>query len=300
MNFAKHRTFYIREGWLSKGLRVVKERPCIFTPANREEAIDYLGIGKTMVASLRFWMEATGLTEESRGSNSMIEHQLTELGEFILDNDPYFEDINSLWLIHYKLSTQEELATTWHWFFNCFSDNFFDKESFIIKLDRYIQEELGIEVAESSLKKDFLCFKNTYLYEVNQNYQENPESALTCPLKDLELIIKDQNNNFYINNNLDHLNDEILYYTILDQNDLNKDDQISFEELLENENSPGKIFRLSKNQLLNHLEVLSKKGYLEIQKGFGHNFITIVADDKQNILVNAYNNHKRGDTVCLK
>ncbi len=67
MAFAKHETFYIREGWLFKGMAAIKKAeevgrlPTIFLDDNAPEV---LGIGHNMVRALRFWMQATGLAEE--------------------------------------------------------------------------------------------------------------------------------------------------------------------------------------------------------------------------------------------
>ncbi|SDC27785.1 MULTISPECIES: DUF4007 family protein [unclassified Candidatus Frackibacter] len=289
MGFAKHRTFYIREGWLPKTLKLINEKPYIFTPANREEAIDELGVGKTMVAALRFWMQATGLTIEGRGTKGMIEQEITDLGKFILNHDPFFEDTKTLWLLHYKLVTQESLATSWYWFFNFYQENFFDQTSFITELKAYTKNNLKKEVAESSLKKDFHCFKNTYLYERKYSYQNNPEDILTSPLVDLELVTKNGKQGFQLNiPSFNKLSSDILYYVILNQYSVNENEQISFTQLLETENSIGKVFRLKRKSLLRHLEFLEEKGYLEIQRGFGHNLITLHQTNKFKVLEDAY------------
>ena len=64
MRFARHETFHLREGWLTKGLRkvIAEGLPDIFL---RKDAIEHLGIGSNMVRSLRFWMQATGVYEVS-------------------------------------------------------------------------------------------------------------------------------------------------------------------------------------------------------------------------------------------
>lgn len=67
MKFRAHETFFIRKGWLSKGMRCVSQKPDIFVDKN-ENSMDVLGIGANMVKSLRYWLQAVGLTSEpSRG-----------------------------------------------------------------------------------------------------------------------------------------------------------------------------------------------------------------------------------------
>ncbi len=86
MYFAKHETFYIREGWLYKGMAAIKaaetenELPTIFLDQDGPER---LGMGRNMVRSLRFWMQATGLADEDRADQGRTIHRLTEFGEWV-------------------------------------------------------------------------------------------------------------------------------------------------------------------------------------------------------------------------
>ena len=49
-----HNTFYLREGWLKKGLFEVQKNPEIFQANNLTKAIDSLGIGSNMVTSMKY------------------------------------------------------------------------------------------------------------------------------------------------------------------------------------------------------------------------------------------------------
>ena len=60
-----HESFYIREGWLRKGTIAINEDPYILS--NLQVAIDKLGVGSAMVKSIRYWLQAAGLTIEKRG-----------------------------------------------------------------------------------------------------------------------------------------------------------------------------------------------------------------------------------------
>ena len=42
--FARHGTFYIRNGWLRKGLKALKKNKDIFSPSNIGDGIDELGL----------------------------------------------------------------------------------------------------------------------------------------------------------------------------------------------------------------------------------------------------------------
>ena len=63
MKFRAHDTFFIRKGWLSKGMRCVEKKPDVFI-AHDENPMDVLGIGANMVKALRYWLQAVNLTAE--------------------------------------------------------------------------------------------------------------------------------------------------------------------------------------------------------------------------------------------
>lgn len=68
MKFRAHDTFFIRKGWLSKGMRCVANKPDVFI-AHDENPMDVLGIGANMVKAMRYWLQAVGLTKESDKEN---------------------------------------------------------------------------------------------------------------------------------------------------------------------------------------------------------------------------------------
>jgi len=183
MYFAKHETFHIRDGWLYKGLKAVQSEPGIFLEDNAPER---LGLGKNMVRALRFWMQATGLTQEQFQDRRRVQ-TLTEFGKYVLQYDPYQELDGTLWLIHYQLVSSKGLATTWYWFFNHYSPITFSYVDFIERLKQWIntQREDGKEVAESSLRKDFDCLVRTYL---SSERNKSPEDLMESPLSTLGLL----------------------------------------------------------------------------------------------------------------
>lgn len=66
------------------------------------DAVAKLGVGKNMVASIRFWLRAFGLTKND---------ELQPIASYLFDTDngkdPYAEDINTIWLIHFLLVSSE-------------------------------------------------------------------------------------------------------------------------------------------------------------------------------------------------
>ncbi|WP_132995103.1 DUF4007 family protein [Sporanaerobacter acetigenes] len=293
MDFGRHGTFYIRNGWISKGINVLDEGDkTIFSPKNMEEAIDKLGLGQAMVVSLRYWLDAFGITEETRENNEVAK-EFTEFGRKIKEKDRYLERKGTLWLLHYKLATNKDNATTWYWFFNKFNQREFDDEIFIQKLGTYISEEGEKPVSENTIRKDYLCLKNTYLYENNINKNENIEDAISSPLRELKLITNSGNNKMYMKNkiNIEEIAPEIFYYIVLDRLPTQVN-QISLEDLTYKENFPGRIFNLNMNDVYDMTNILENKEYIKVNKKYGNNYIEIFERDKEKILNNYYSNNK--------
>ncbi|GAW28761.1 DUF4007 family protein [Carboxydocella sp. ULO1] len=273
MRFARHETFHIREGWLTKGLRKIQTegKKDIF---QRKDAMEELGIGSNMVKSLRYWMQATGLTEEKKGKKGQ---ELTEYGQVIYEYDRYFEEDFTLWLIHYFLCTNKEMATSWYWFFNIFNHKEFDEDIFLSELELWVSEE-GQSVATSSLKKDFDCIINTYLYNKENNYL-NPEDNLGSPLQELGIIEKiDSKNKKYrfTRRNIKKIPKDLFLFAILRfVRKKNLDNAVSIEALLTEPESIGRVFSLSWGELIQILEILQADGFVYITKTAGLNNVSI-------------------------
>ena len=111
-SFGRNETFNLRYSWLNKGLKELKQNKSLFL---LEEAPLILGVGKNMVNSIKYWLNAYQIVDFSSG-----EPFQTKFGKIIEKNDPYLEDIKSLWLLHWKLCTNPNQATFYYWFFNCY------------------------------------------------------------------------------------------------------------------------------------------------------------------------------------
>lgn len=293
MNFGRHGTFYLRNGWISKGINVLDEGDkSIFSPKNMERAIDKLGMGQAMIVSLRYWLDVFGITKEDRENNQIVK-KFTNLGDIIRKRDRYLERKGTLWLLHYKLATDKDEATTWYWFFNVFNHREFDDAIFIQKLKLYILEEGEKEVSENTLKKDYLCLKNTYLYENSISQKENIEEAISSPLRELKLITNLGSKKMCMKNKIDigEIAPEIFYYTIIDKlpDEVN---QISLEDLAYKEEFPGKVFNLNMNDIYDMTSILENKNYIKVNKKYGNNYIEIFERDKKKMLNKYYSNNK--------
>ena len=269
-----HESFYIREGWLKKGIVAINKDKYILS--NTISAIDELGVGSAMVKSIRYWLQALSLTDEKRGEKGKRYQELSEdFGKILFENDKYFEDLGTLYLLHYKLVSNKDLATTWNLFFNSIKATEMTKyhmEEGVKQLILNIDPQY--EISERSLSDDCNCLIKTYFAEKSD--LKNPEDNMICPFSDLGLIKKE------------HIRgkDEIIYKTVPERNKLDKlivlyvimdnlgDKQsTTIKNLIEDENNIGSIFNLDKNTINYYIDILRDEGYLRVNRTAGLNTI---------------------------
>jgi hypothetical protein len=264
MQFAKHETFHIREGWLFKGMVAIKAAenqnhlPTIFLDKDGPER---LGIGRNMVRALRFWIQATGLADETKEQGRTV-HRLSSFGEWVWKNDPYLDDEATLWLIQYHLISGREFATTWYWFFNHYTPVTFEPEACLQALKLWvIGEQPNKKIAESSLKKDISCLTRTYLISEKT---VTPEELTESPLARLGLLNQvgtGQQTRYRLEQtDSAHLNPLIVLYVILDQQQKKRPGalQVSLNEVLREPVNVGRVFNLTTAGLADLLATLNK------------------------------------------
>lgn len=180
-----HETFAIRKGWLSKGMKRVQENGDVFL-SKTENPMDVLGIGANMVKSLRYWLQAVGLTKESETGRRT--QTLTPFGKLVLQYDRYIEEAGTLQLLHYKLASNKELAPSWYYFFNEYRGEISESE-FEKGLESWLAMEEQEPPSRRLVQDDFACIISTYLPRHKSNPEkDSPESNLECPLAELGLI----------------------------------------------------------------------------------------------------------------
>lgn len=278
MKFRAHDTFFIRKGWLSKGIRSVALKPDIFVDRN-ENPMDVLGIGANMVKALRYWLQAVGLTTEpSKGKRTQ---SLTALGQLIYSNDKYLEELGSLYLLQYKLASNKDDATAWYFFFNDFTMSEFSREDFVEALQKYIRMESGNnDYAIRSLNDDFACIINTYLprYKTNAN-RVSAENNIDCPFGELSLIdVLNQRKKTYKKciPASETLDPWILLAVIVDNAGGKK--EIPLDELLTAPCNIGRVFNLDSITMLDGLYRIEKLGLIKINRTAGLDVIVLQSE----------------------
>jgi hypothetical protein len=191
--FAGHQTFTFRSSWLKKGIDALSDPRFVARDAfSTDEALALLGVGKNMVGSIRHWLVATRMAEESPGRN---ERRLTPtaLGAAIFGSasenrpgwDPFLEDPATLWVIHWQLVSHGSLAFTWAWTFNHFREYEFSRESLADSLLKAAAGRASRVPSRATVLRDADCLLRTY---VRGDDSGDSEETFDCPLAELRLI----------------------------------------------------------------------------------------------------------------
>lgn len=276
MKFRAHDTFFIRKGWLSKGMKYVHSKPDVFV-AKDENPMDVLGIGANMVKALRYWLQAVGLTEEPNSGKRI--QTFTPLGQSVFTNDRYIEELGTLYLLHYRLSSNKSDATAWYYFFNEFTMSEFSRDDFVDFLQRRIRmEDSDATVAIRSLNDDFSCIINTYLprYKTSPN-RVAPESNIDCPLGELGLIdilSKEKKTYRKAIPVASTISPWVALAIIVDQAGGSK--EISLNELLTAPCNIGKTLNLDAISMLDVLYQIERIGKIKINRTAGLDVIHIL------------------------
>lgn len=276
MRFRAHETFFIRKGWLSKGMRFVSQKPNVFID-KKENPMDVLGIGSNMVRSLRYWLQAVGLTSEpAKGRKNQT---LTDFGKLIYAHDVYTEELGTLYLMQYKLVTNEDMAPSWYYFFNEFTMQEFGREDFLEQIQSYLKLR-DTTVALRSLTDDFNCVMNTYVSKYrSEQSKDSPENNITCPFSELGLvgILSRERGNYIYKKTIPPVrsfNPWVIMAVISDQADGR--DEIGLNELLTEKCNIGKVYNLDSICMLEVLHEVEKIGEVKINRTAGLDVIEII------------------------
>ena len=258
--FSGHETFPIRYGWIEKMTDFINNnaKDSVFSmdllkPENT--SVDF-GLGFNMAKSLKHWVFATNILETT--SKNTVKY--TNAGNIIFGpkgKDKYLENINTIWFLHYKLTSSLSNCTTWAWFFNYFTDSRFDKNRLFNDLITFADRSQG-NFSEESLKRDIDCFLRSYT--VKQISSEKLiEDGLESPFLELELIQSESSNNFFINRDFRQtLSPEIFAISLVNyiRSHNISSSTVSIDKLLYDPFSPGCLFKLSKEAIETLLEVV--------------------------------------------
>lgn len=180
--FSGHESFACRYAWLPKACAGLAENSRLF--ADEDAAMVELGLGKNMVRSLRFWVEATCLATPSDRGKAL---ELTEFAAAIFGEDgfdPFLEDERTLWLLHWRLASKDVRPLfAWDVLVNRWQRPEFTRSEALRAFTRQ-SEALGYEHSQVTLAQHLDVFLHTYL----PGRSANSEESLDGPLVELELL----------------------------------------------------------------------------------------------------------------
>ena len=271
--FGGHEKFVFRQGWLTKGVEAVKTDPLVFT---RDEALVTLGVGKNMVRSIRHWCLATGMVEETDGSGLARPLQVSPLGEKLFGVngwDPYLEDMGTLWLLHWQLVSNHVRGLVWTLTISVYLAEEFSKRDLMKFVGRQF-ERLGVHTTEGTIEREVDCCLLSYVPSQTKQ-SANLEETLNCPLNELGLVRFTPDESVYRFNvgPKPTLSANLFGYTLLIylSRFLQNRRTVAVEECVYPVGSPGRVFKLDENSVVEYLEALENYmgGRLRIQETAG-------------------------------
>ena len=186
--FSGHETFPCRYAWLPKAAEAIADAPLLF--ADEDQAMVTLGVGKNMVRSIRFWAEAARIIEPADKSG----YRVSVLGKALMRGsgrkaplDPYMEDVQTLWLIHWNLAVNRQCQIfAWDFFLNKWQDPELSASS-AFRVMRKMNPANDKPVSDSVLGQQYDVFLHSYV-PTRGRKGEVREDNLDCPLVELELL----------------------------------------------------------------------------------------------------------------
>lgn len=256
LSFSGHETFTLRHGWLKKAVDAVQLDPQSFI---RDSAMVDLGVGKNMVRSIRHWALAADVLREMPGTRG-TELSATEFGSLIFGPhgaDPFLEDLNTLWLIHWKLAENERRSTGWCWLFNLLHTDEFTRDSLCELFTSELKRRNIAGPSDSSLSRDIDCAVRTYVGTRTKG--KLLEESLECPLVELQILTVDADGMLFrfSRGPKATLSDLVFLYCLLEFWEAHQSqDSLAFSEIAFAAGSPGSVFKLDENSIAVRLEQL--------------------------------------------
>lgn len=290
MAFGRHETFALRFGWLSKGFQAMVDEPSIF---ESDDATVKLGVGKNMVNAIRYWLRACRMIEP-------VDNVPTKIGEKLLavdGFDPYLEDEATIWLLHWLLATNAELATSWFWFFNRFHKPEFTGKELTTALNDFVSDKAinKKKPAAATLANDAALIPRMYA-QSKGNTRTPLEDALDSPFTLLKLITQSAGGRNYQSRPMARadLPVGVLGFAVCEMFNVKGVSAIPIEDFMYSKDrypAVGSVFRLTESSLVAKLENLVQyiPGIFDIRDTAGqHQLYMSEMADPSNFIIKHY------------
>lgn len=263
--FSGHETFSFRYAWLPKAFRAIERNPAIFT--DEDGAMVSLGVGKNMMRSIRFWVQASGVAKNSGGGKL----EITDFGRKVFrELDPFLEDRRTLWLIHWKLcASDKDPLFAWDYLLNSWPHPEFNRTE-VIQIFESEARRLNRALSAVTLAQHFDTFLHTYVPTRSQKGLV-VEDNLDSPLVELELIQKTGERSIgdsgrrepvyaFRRDSKPDITAELFIYCLLDfwTTKHPSERTITFRDVAVTRGSPGQVFKLAEWNIRERLETIEK------------------------------------------
>lgn len=261
LTLARHETFHLRDGWLSKGLDALEGEPLALS---LKGAHNRLGVGKNMLTAIRYWVQATGLAEPAGkriGGRQPL--RLGRVGAIVSEYDHFLEDAASLWVAHIGLASNQALATLWYWAFNEFDAPAFSDSDLFEGFVRYAESLGESDLNENSIKKDVSVFIRTYMGTESAAPSLALEDRLDCPFVSLGLLeaARGAKPMAFSVGIKEGLMPAVVGYAALRfrESTHTASEVVSLDELRWAPNSPGRLLQLDSRSLVDSLQIVEEQ-----------------------------------------
>ncbi|MEI7236242.1 DUF4007 family protein [Pectobacterium carotovorum] len=265
LKFSGHQTFPIRYGWIYKIIQEIIKGESLSSKSNIEKQMQSMGMGKNMVLSVRHWIRALNLV--TCVDNKEQIYQLTPLAEQLFTHkngrvayDEYLDKIGTIWLLHWLLQsidTNNAELNASRFLFNYFNGVRVRKDFLVNEIKDALTNH-DKELTEETLNKDIDCLFQMYAQKSLQSKKIN-EDSFVSPFTELGLLKQEDARSYLAElSRRPSLPAEVFTYALLDymqrKHKESKVNTLSFDALLNDVGSPGRVFRLSSAGLSDKLD----------------------------------------------
>ena len=253
--YSGHDNYVCRTMWLYKVMDAVEMDPFLFT--DKDAAWMHLGVGLSMVKPMLFWAKSFGLIERWQKGD----YSITPFGQLLLECDPFFEDSQTLWLLHWRITTEKHFPLlAWRYVFNYWNTPEWKQSELIDAL----YNEMNGTVSLEGIKQHASVFARTYR-QVDLSAISVEEGLdnwmLEVGLLDTygELSIQNHEATFYFDRReKSEIGDRLFLYAVNEfwETAHRHENSMDANELVYKLNSPGRVFKMEENEVMERIERL--------------------------------------------
>lgn len=262
--YSGHESFSLRISWLPKAVAALEKGDDPFS--DPRFGMTTLGLGKNMIQSLYFWVVATGLADRTDEGLRLTGFAQKVLGRRRAGFDPYLENTQTLWLLHWNLchgwleGQKRRRPYAWHFFMNILAN---DEITATEAIDHFAGGPVasGKDLSAVTLRQHFEVFVRTYVQGQPAGPRSTPEETLDSPLTTIGLLRENGDRKLpngkretvyrFATGSKPSLSFKTFRYCLHEWWDQNQADEKSLmvRQIAHREDSPGRCFRLPESAI---------------------------------------------------